>query len=156
MLSGVHRKETEGGCSILVFDGELVILDLLIRVLERAGYRPIAAHTWEEAMRLVATQTYGLAIADLEVRRRDGCRLVTALRRVSPQTPIIAMTACPAEEVVGFAEQNVDAFLVKPFGIGDLLETVGAALGSSVPADTSGMRSFAPRAQSAPVLAASG
>jgi two-component system phosphate regulon response regulator OmpR len=156
MLSGAHGKETRDGCDILVFDGELVILELLTRVLDRAGYRPTAARTWEEALHLVATRTYGLAIADLELRRKDGCRLVTALRRVSPETPIIAMTACPAEEVVGFAQRNVDAFLVKPFGIGELLKAVGSVLDSSVPADTSGISSFARYPESAAVLAASG
>jgi DNA-binding response OmpR family regulator len=156
MLSGAHGKETRGGCDILVFDGELVILELVTRVLDRAGYRSTGARTGEEALHLLATRTYDLAIADLELRRRDGCRLVTALRRASPETPIIAMTACPAEEVVGFAERNVDAFLVKPFGIGDLLKAVAGVLDSRVPADTSGMSSFTPRTQSAPVLAVSG
>jgi DNA-binding response OmpR family regulator len=156
MLSGEHRRETRGGCDVLVFDGELAILNLLTAILDREGYRVTATRSWEEARHLVATRSYGLAIADLEVYRRDGCRLVTALRRVSPETPILATTAYPTDEVVAFAEQNVDAFLVKPFSIGELLRAVRGSLDSGVPASTSGISSFTPRPESAPVLAASG
>jgi DNA-binding response OmpR family regulator len=156
MLSGAHMRETSGGCDVLVFDGEPVIVDLLTAVLDREGFRVTATCSWEEARNLVATRSYGLAIADLELARRDGCRLVTTLRRVSPQTPIVAMTAYAAEEVVTFAEEHVQAFLVKPFGIGELVNAVRGALDSDVADRTSGMSSFAPRQQSAPVLAAGG
>jgi len=156
MHSDVYRPEARASCDILVFDGEPVILDLLTAVLDRQGYRVTPTPLWEEAVQLVSTRSYGLAIADLDLRRKDGCRLVTALKRVSPGIPIVAMTAYPAEEIVAFAEKHVEAFLVKPFGMDELLKVVRAALNGGVPSHMNGMSSLAPRQQSAPVLAASG
>jgi CheY-like chemotaxis protein len=115
-----------------------------------------ATGSWEKAVDLVTTRSYGLAIADLELRSRDGCRLVSTLRRVSPETPIVATTAYPAEEVVAFAKDHVEAFLVKPFRIDELLKVVRAAVDGGVPSHLSGMSRFTPRHQGAPLLAASG
>jgi DNA-binding NtrC family response regulator len=154
MLGGVHRNETGEDCEILVFDEEVVILDLLATVLHREGYRVSPTRRWDEALHLATRRRYDLVIADVELRRRDGCRLVATLRHVSPDTPIVAMTAYPAREVVAFAEEHVQAFLVKPFGIGQLLQAVRTALGGRAPSHSSRMASLAPLQQSVPILAA--
>lgn len=156
MLSGAHRKEARENSDILVFGEEPVILDLLTAVLQREGYRVTPTRSWEEALHLVTTRSYDLAIADLALRRRDGCRLVTTLRHVSPETPIVGMTAYPAKETVMFAEEHMEAFLVKPFSIGDLLKVVRRAVDGRVPGHTGGMASLVPRQQSAAMLAAGG
>jgi DNA-binding response OmpR family regulator len=156
MLSGAHRDEARGNGAILVFDEDPVVLDLLTAILHREGYRVTPTRRWEEAHRLVTSLRYDLAVAELDSRRRDGCRLVTTLRNVSPETPIVATTAYPAEEVVTFAEEHVEALLAKPFGIGELLEVVRSALDGHATSHAGGMASFAPRQQNAQMLAAGG
>jgi DNA-binding response OmpR family regulator len=155
MLSSECGNETGGNSDILVLDDEPVILDLLTAVLHREGYRVTTTRLCEEALNLVSTRSYDLAIADLELRRNDGCRLVTTLGRISPGIPIVAMTAYPASELVAFAEEHVDAFLIKPFGISELLAAVRRALDGRVLRDARGMASMASRESAAMVAASS-
>jgi DNA-binding response OmpR family regulator len=114
--------------SILVFDGEPVVLDLLTHVLTREGYRVTATPRSDEAFGLATSNSFDLAIADLGLRKRDGCYLVRRLRQARPDTPIVATTAYPAAEIVTFAEKHAEALLPKPFAIGELLTAVRTAL----------------------------
>jgi CheY-like chemotaxis protein len=154
MLNSLDGRERNARSSILVFDGEPVILDLLASVLQREGYHVTATRLGDEAMDLVSAHNYDLAIADLELRRMDGCRLIDRIRQVSPDTCVLATTAYAAREVVTFAEEHAEALLTKPFGVGDLLSAVGRVLNARVVADTCGRPALVPRERT-PVLAAS-
>jgi CheY-like chemotaxis protein len=136
-----------------VYDCEPIILDLLASVLQREGYRVTATRLRDEAMKLVSSHKYDLAIADLEVRKMDGCQLIDRIRQVSPDTRVVATTAYPAREVVTYAEEHAEAFLTKPFGIADLLSAVRRVLDGRAMADAYGSAPLFPR-ESSPVLAA--
>jgi len=120
-----NPKESE---RILVYDDEQVILDLLGLVLSREGYQVAATLCDDEALGLVSTERFDLAITDLGLRRSNGCRLVKKIRELSPDTAVVAISAYPAREVVRFATENAQAFLQKPFAIGELLSAVREAL----------------------------
>lgn len=128
MIGGSDRRERDGRSTVLVFDDEPTILELLATVLQRAGYRVTATRNEDEALQLVSNLGYDLAVTDLGIRKNDGCRLVSEIRRVSPGTSIVAMTAYPAMEIVTFAEEHAEAFLTKPFGISELLSAVRRVL----------------------------
>jgi DNA-binding response OmpR family regulator len=128
MIGGSDRPKRNGHSTILVFDDEPMILGLLSKVLEREGYRVTATRDGDEAIELVSILSYDLALTDLGLRRRDGCRVVREIKRLRPETPILATTAYPAAEIVTFAEEHAEAFLTKPFGIGELLSLVRRVL----------------------------
>jgi DNA-binding NtrC family response regulator len=128
---------------ILVYDDEQVILDLLALVLSREGYQVAATLCDEEALGLVSTQRFDLAITDLGLRRSNGCRLVKTIRDLSPDTTVVAISAYPAKEVVRFARENAQVFLQKPFALGDLLSVVREALGDGALANARGERTVA-------------
>jgi DNA-binding response OmpR family regulator len=128
MIGGLDRREIERRCRVLVFDDEPVILELLATVLQREGYGVTVTRREDEALYLVTNLGYDLAVTDLGIRENNGRRLVSEIRRVSPETPIVAMTAYPATDIVTFAEEHAEAFLTKPFGIGELLSAVRRAL----------------------------
>lgn len=120
---------------ILLYDDDQVILDLLGLVLSREGYQVAATPCDQEALGLVSAQRFDLAITDLGLRRSNGCTLVKKIRELSPETAVVAISAYPAREVVRFARENTEAFLPKPFALGDLLSTVREALGDGSLAD---------------------
>ena len=128
MVTGTDKKDSSVCRSILVFDGEPVVLELLASVLRREGYSVIATLRGDEALDLMSSRCFDLAITDLGLRQADGCYLVRKIRQMRPETPIVAMTAYPANEVVSFAEEHAEAFLAKPFGISELLAVVRRAL----------------------------
>lgn len=153
MFDGLDRRGRDRRSTILVFDGEPMILDLLATVLQRDGYRVSTTRQSDEALQLLSNLSYDLVVTDLGVHENDGRRLVSEIRRVSPGTPIVAMTAYPAMEIVAFGEEHADAFLPKPFGIGELLSVVRRVLNGravSGAASTSSLRSVG----GAPLLAA--
>jgi DNA-binding response OmpR family regulator len=114
--------------SILLFDDEPVILDLLTLVLTKEGYQVMATPHSEDAVDLACAGTFDLAITDLGLRKKDGCYLVSKLKQVSPEIPIVATTAYPAKDIVAFAEENAQTLLPKPFAMKELLTAVRSAL----------------------------
>ena len=127
---------------ILVVDDEQVILDLLRRVLSREGYRVATAVHSDEALGLVSTECFDLAIADIGLHRLDGRDLMKRIREASPQTALVAMTGYPADEIISFAQDNTQGYLEKPFALEEFLAVVRRALENRV--------SCAPEAKATP------
>jgi CheY-like chemotaxis protein len=153
MLNSSDERECSVAGNILVFDGEPLILDLLASVLQREGYQVTATRLGDEAMDLVNAHSYDLAIADLELHTMEGRRLIDRIRQVSPETHVMATTAYPALDIVAFAEEYAEAFLTKPFGIGDLLSAVHRVLDGRAVGDAYGRATLVPY-EGAPMLAA--
>jgi len=128
MSSSVKEARDQGREKILVVDDEEVILDLLRRVLRREGYQVTAALRGEEALGLVSTQRFDLAIADVGLRQIDGRELVRSIVETSPQTAIVAMSGYPGDGFIRFAREHAQGYLEKPFTLEDLLATVRSAL----------------------------
>ena len=76
----------------------------------------------------MSTQRFDLAIADLGLRRSNGYELVRMIRRLSPETAIVAVSAYPSDEVVRFALRHAQAFLDKPFSLIELVHRVASLL----------------------------
>ncbi len=79
--------------TVLVIDDEPYIRRALRRVLERHGYRVEEAPGGEEALALVSAAPADIALVDLKMPGMSGHELLRALRRVSPSTQCIMMTA---------------------------------------------------------------
>jgi CheY-like chemotaxis protein len=144
MVRGRGIRDLRGSESILVFDDEQVILDFLAEVLTREGYRVTTTPCGEEALELFASHRFDLAIADLGLRERDGRNLVCRIKQLSPQTSVVAMSAYPAKEAISFAEGYTEAFLTKPFGMGELLSAVRQALGRRLLPEVGHARALVP------------
>jgi DNA-binding response OmpR family regulator len=146
MLSGGHLDGSPRHASVLVFDDEPVILQFLAAALKREGYHVTTTPDGDEALGLFAGgHRFDLAIADLGLRQGDGRHLVGGIKELSPGTLIVAMTAYPTTEVVRFAEEHAQAFLTKPFNIGDLLAVVRGVLSQRSAADGGREPGFVPR-----------
>jgi DNA-binding NtrC family response regulator len=118
----------EGGRKILVVDDEQIILDLLRRVLSREGYQVTTARRAKDAVSEVSADSYDLAIADVDLRRSDGCELMSLIGETSPHTALVVMTGNPEERVVRYARDHAQGLLSKPFALEQLLAVVSGAL----------------------------
>ena len=114
--------------SILVVEDELAINDLIRAELEAEGHVVRQAHDGPTALRLVAEQAPQLVILDWMLPGLDGLSVCRQLRQTHLM-PIIMLTA-RAEEVdlVLGLEVGADDYLVKPFGVRELLARTRAAL----------------------------
>jgi DNA-binding response OmpR family regulator len=114
--------------SILVVEDESAMNDLIRAELEAEGHVVRQAHDGPAALRLVREQVPQLVILDWMLPGLDGLSVCRQLRQ-DYLMPIIMLTARSEEvdRVLGL-EVGADDYLVKPFGVRELLARARAAL----------------------------
>lgn len=114
---------------ILVVDDDRNLLELLKIRLESAHYETVTALREEEAIEAVKAQTFDLAIMDLQLVHRDGIALMEDLHLISPDLPVIILTAHGSiESAVEAMKRGAYGYLTKPFEFRDLLLQIERAL----------------------------
>jgi CheY-like chemotaxis protein len=90
-------REARKGLHILVVEDNEVNLRVAVSVLEKRGHTVVAAMTGRQALRLLETQRFDLALVDLQMPKMDGFELTAAVRAreagSSAHLPIIALAA---------------------------------------------------------------
>jgi len=113
---------------ILVIDDEPQILRALRTILTAKKFRVTTASRGEEGLALAATALPDLVILDLGLPDIDGFTVCARLREWS-NTPIIVLSVRESEgDKVRALDQGADDYLVKPFGIEELLARIRVAL----------------------------
>src|SRR5687767_8357540 len=77
---------------ILVVDDEEAARRLLARILEQNGYECSTAPGVEEALSLLASQTFALVITDLDMPGRSGLDLIKDVAREHPDVATLMVT----------------------------------------------------------------
>ncbi|WFR58241.1 response regulator transcription factor [Anaerocolumna sp. AGMB13025] len=117
--------------TILAVDDEEHILELLAYNLERDGYHVIKAETGEEALDLLDKEKVDIVLLDWMLPGIDGIEVLRRIRanKALRTLPVIFLTAKGDEisKVVGL-EVGSDDYLVKPFGVHELLARIKAVL----------------------------
>ena len=114
--------------SILVVEDETGLSDLIRAELEAEGHDVRQAHDGPSALQLVKAEAPQLVILDWMLPGLDGLSVCRQLRQ-EHLMPIIMLTARSEEvdRVLGL-EVGADDYLVKPFGMRELLARTRAAL----------------------------
>ena len=113
---------------ILVVDDEPQIRRALVTNLSARGYEVLQASSGEEALRLVAERHPELVILDIGLPGMDGIEVVHGLRGWTT-VPIIMLSVRHDEsDKVEALDAGADDYLVKPFGMDELLARLRAAL----------------------------
>jgi two-component system KDP operon response regulator KdpE len=116
------------GERILVCDDDPQIQRALRLVLREAGYDVTVTATGEEALDRAAVLGPHAAIVDLMLPDSDGIEVCRRLREWS-EMPIIVLSALGEEAVkIKALETGADDYVTKPFGPGELVARVQAAL----------------------------
>jgi two-component system KDP operon response regulator KdpE len=113
---------------ILVCDDDPQIRRALKLVLDEAGYEVLSAATGEEALDRAALAAPHAAIVDLMLPDVPGIEVCRRLREWS-ELPILVLSALDEEEIkIQALERGADDYVTKPFGAGELVARVQAAL----------------------------
>jgi DNA-binding response OmpR family regulator len=101
--------------TILVVDDEPIVRDVVVRYLERDGFRTLEASSGDEAQLLLERQPPSLVVLDVMLPGVDGFELCRWIRSRS-DLPIVMLTARgeEADRIVGL-ELGADDYLTKPF-----------------------------------------
>lgn len=115
--------------TVLVVDDNQKLLDMLRRTLSYEGFQVRTATSGREALRALERERPDLLVLDWLMPDLDGIDVLTRLRAVSNEIPVLMLTARDAVEhrVEGLA-RGADDYLVKPFATEELLARIQALL----------------------------
>ncbi|EKX63482.1 response regulator [Streptomyces ipomoeae] len=120
---------------ILVVDDDPHLLRALTIALTARGYQTNAVPDATTALQAAATHAPDLAVIDLGLPDLDGINIVESLRGWST-APIIVLSARHDETAkINALDAGADDYVTKPFGMGELLARIRAALRRATPAD---------------------
>ncbi|MGV9668890.1 response regulator transcription factor [Nocardia niigatensis] len=128
---------TVGETRVLVVEDDQGIADALVRGLRQAGYTVDGVHTGRAAL---AAASPDVVLLDLGLPDIDGVEVCRRLRARS-DAAIIAVTARgeEADRVIAL-DEGADDYLVKPFGLAELLARIRAVLRRRRPAEPEMLR----------------
>ena len=114
--------------TIIVIEDEAQIRRFLRTSLTAEGYQVIGAETGKQGLTEAATRKPDMIILDLGLPDMDGVEVVKELRTWS-SVPIVILSARSQEsDKISALDAGADDYLVKPFGIGELLARIRVAL----------------------------
>jgi len=114
---------------VLVVEDDPAIRQGVLDALEFEGYSTLSAARGDEGLEKAIRAELDLVLLDLVLPGKDGLDVLKELREVRPALPVIILTArgAEADRVKGLG-LGADDYVVKPFGVKELLARVQAVL----------------------------
>ncbi len=115
--------------SILIVEDEQVLRESLASLLEDEGYEALQVENGQDAQQLLLERAVDVVLSDIRMPKMDGMDLLSHLRQLIPQTPVIMMTAYgTVENAVAAMRTGAWDYLLKPVQFDDLLLKVERAI----------------------------
>ena len=122
--------------TILIVDDEPQIRRVMLTTLTSHGYTVVEAASGEEDLEKLRSERPDLIILDVNMPGISGIETCAEIR-TSSDVPIIMLTIRNSErDKVQALDAGADDFVVKPFGVQELMARIRAALRRSAPGDT--------------------
>ena len=115
--------------TILIIEDEKKLVDILVQVLKVHRYSVDFAYNGEDGFEKASKNNYDVIILDIMLPNKDGISVCKDLRKLGIHTPVIMLTARgTVEDKVSGLDVGADDYLVKPFGMDELLARIRAIL----------------------------
>ena len=127
----IQSPEMQGGGTVLLIEDEEQVRKLAITRLTHLGYRVIEAKDGLEALEIFQQHQDEIrfVLSDLTMPRMNGWDTLAALRKLSPDIPVILSSGYDEAQVMaGEHPEQPNAFLGKPYRLQELKDTVRLAL----------------------------
>lgn len=117
---------------ILVVEDDRNISNVLETILQTNGYQVLQTATCRNGILMFSSHMPDLILLDLGLPDRDGAELIRQVRARSA-VPIIVLSArWETDDKVSALDMGANDYVTKPFGTGELLARIRAALRSSM------------------------
>lgn len=115
--------------SVLLVDDEPSVVEMVGRLLRRAGYEVFSADTGEGGIETYRRhqQKIGCVLLDLTLPDLDGAAILNRIRQINPKASVIMCSGYGVEEMRHQKYENPpNGFLEKPFALEDLRGAIEA------------------------------
>lgn len=110
---------------VLIVEDDRKTAGYLVKGLQENGFVADSADNGVDGLHLAREIDYDLIILDVMLPGRDGWDIITELRQLGKEMPIIFLTALDAvENRIKGLELGADDYLVKPFSFSELLSRI--------------------------------
>jgi excisionase family DNA binding protein len=114
---------------VLVVDDEPLVLEMLMRTLAATEYQVEAAPDGSAAIARLRTSQFDLVITDLRMPGVDGIELAREAKRLWHRIKVVIITGYPSQSsAIDAVNLGVDGYVMKPFGMVELLTAAARAL----------------------------
>jgi len=118
--------------SILIIDDEQEIRESLEQLLVLDGYQALTASTAEEGLKKVGERVFDLALLDISLPDRNGLEVLKSIKRDSPETGVIMITAYDSSQMAFQAsKEGAESYITKPWDNSKLLLEIRNVLDKS-------------------------
>jgi two-component system KDP operon response regulator KdpE len=122
--------------TILIVDDEPQIRRVMLTTLATHGYAVLEALSGEEALEKIRSERIDLVLLDVNLPGMSGLETCRELRRTG-DVPIIMLTVRNSErDKVMALDAGADDYVVKPFGVEELMARIRAALRRAAPGES--------------------
>ncbi len=119
---------------VLVVDDQEIICELIAEHLATDGHTTVSAARGHEALEIFRTGAFDLVITDQSMPMMNGVQLATAIKAISPETPVVLLTGFGEEILaVGAHPTGVDLVIGKPVSHADLRRAIFQAMERAEP-----------------------
>ena len=113
---------------LIVEDDEAIATGLSLN-LKLAGHASVIARDGEEAIRRAEAEDFALILLDINLPKKNGLEVLSALRAADNLVPVICVSAREGEyDKVAALRLGADDYVTKPFGLAELLARIEAVL----------------------------
>ncbi len=114
---------------ILIVEDDISLSAGLCFELESEKYITVAAYSIQKAKQLLESETFNLAILDVNLPDGNGFELCKHIKKIIPTLPVLFLTANDLEKdiLIGF-DLGAEDYIIKPFNINILRKKIGVAL----------------------------
>ena len=125
---------------ILLVEDDRSISEFLETILQTNGYQVLQSGTCRHGILMFSSHLPDLILLDLGLPDRDGLELIRHVRERSMVPIIVLSSRWEVQDKVSALDLGANDYITKPFGSGELMARIRAALRSSWTASTLGRR----------------
>ncbi|MDD5140050.1 MAG: response regulator [Verrucomicrobiales bacterium] len=126
------KSNTDAGRhpTIFVVDDEPMLLDLALAILEPLGYDVRTFRDPQTALAEFATAKPAVVVTDYAMSGMTGMELINECKRVNPDQKTMLLSGTVDEHIYADDSAKPDAFLAKPYQVGEFVKSVKDLAGS--------------------------
>ena len=123
------QQRIESKPRVLIVDDEPSIVKLLAEILREDGYSCLGCHSSLEALHMMSSQRFDVALSDVHMPGIDGMELLRLVREEHPELPMVMVTG-EGDIRVGVQAMKEGAYdyLLKPLNLGAVRVSVKQVL----------------------------